>query len=85
MHPLPVELEFEKVYMPALCLTKKRYGGMAYTRPPSEGGVANFEAKGLEAVRRDQCKLGSDFQREALEELFRSHDISSVKRFRNSE
>eukprot|EP00971_Amphidinium_carterae_P028691 564873-Amphidinium_carterae.1 len=63
LHPLPMELEFEKVYMPAVCLTKKRYAGIAYTSPPSEGGKPKFEAKGIEAIRRDQCKLGNDFQR----------------------
>ncbi|CAE6942325.1 REV3, partial [Symbiodinium sp. KB8] len=79
-HPQPVELEFEKVYMPCLCLTKKRYGGMAYAKPPSEGGIASFEAKGLEAIRRDQCRLASNVQYEILTEFFRTKDLSAAKR-----
>lgn len=78
-HPQPVELEFEKVYMPCLCLTKKRYGGMAYAKPPSEGGTASFEAKGLEAIRRDQCRLASNVQYEILTEFFRTKDLSAAK------
>ena len=74
-HPTPVELEFEKVYYPCLCMTKKRYGGMAYARPPSEGGAPRFEAKGLEAIRRDQCRLQSGIQRELLLELFHTKDL----------
>lgn len=79
-HPAPVELEFEKVYMPCLCLTKKRYGGLAYAKPPSEGGTGNFEAKGLEAIRRDQCRMASNVQNEILNDFFRTKDLSSVKR-----
>eukprot|EP00439_Symbiodinium_sp_Y106_P020231 s1488_g2.t1 len=79
-HPQPVELEFEKVYMPCLCLTKKRYGGMAYAKPPSEGGTGSFEAKGLEAIRRDQCRLASNVQYEILTEFFRTKDLSAAKR-----
>lgn len=79
-HPAPVELEFEKVYMPCLCLTKKRYGGLAYAKPPSEGGAGNFEAKGLEAIRRDQCRMASNVQNEILNDFFRTKDLSSVKR-----
>lgn len=78
-HPAPVELEFEKVYMPCLCLTKKRYGGLAYAKAPSEGGVGRFEAKGLEAIRRDQCRMASNVQNEVLNDFFRSKDLSGVK------
>lgn len=80
LHPTPVELEFEKVYYPCVCLTKKRYGGVAYTRPPSEGGTPEFEAKGLEVIRRDQCRLVGDFQRDMLFELFKTKDMSATKR-----
>eukprot|EP00928_Gymnodinium_smaydae_P006987 TRINITY_DN124_c0_g2_i1.p1 TRINITY_DN124_c0_g2~~TRINITY_DN124_c0_g2_i1.p1 ORF type:complete len:1488 (+),score=212.99 TRINITY_DN124_c0_g2_i1:207-4466(+) len=80
LHPSPVELEFEKVYYPCVCLTKKRYGGMAFAKPPSEGGSPQFEAKGLEAVRRDQCRLTSDTQRDVLVELLRTKDLSAAKR-----
>ncbi|CAJ1423666.1 unnamed protein product, partial [Effrenium voratum] len=79
-HPAPVELEFEKVYLPCLCLTKKRYGGLAYAKPPSEGGSGVFEAKGLEAIRRDQCRMASNVQNEVLNEFFRTKDLSAVKR-----
>eukprot|EP00929_Paragymnodinium_shiwhaense_P049734 TRINITY_DN25071_c0_g1_i2.p1 TRINITY_DN25071_c0_g1~~TRINITY_DN25071_c0_g1_i2.p1 ORF type:complete len:1613 (+),score=308.04 TRINITY_DN25071_c0_g1_i2:121-4959(+) len=79
-HPAPVELEFEKVYMPSLLLTKKRYSGLAYSKPPSEGGKGEFEAKGIEAVRRDNCRFSSVVQRQVLEELFRCPDLSPIRR-----
>ena len=48
----PIELKFEKVYWPAILESKKRYFGY-----PWEGGYKkgkhNFEAKGIETVRRD--------------------------------
>lgn len=52
----PIELKFEKVYWPAILESKKRYFGY-----PWEGaykkGKHNFEAKGIETVRRDGVQI----------------------------
>lgn len=51
MNPRPVKLKFEKVYHPCVLSAMKRYAGFKYEyrgqRDPE------FEAKGIETVRRD--------------------------------
>jgi hypothetical protein len=46
----PNELEFEKVYMPYILYSKKRYAGQMYTRPDKPDKI---DIKGLQVVRRD--------------------------------
>jgi DNA polymerase delta subunit 1 len=48
--PDPIELEFEKCYLPYLLFCKKRYAGLMYTRPHESDKV---DVKGLQLVRRD--------------------------------
>lgn len=50
-NPAPIKLKFEKVYHPAVLLTKKRYVGFKYENQNDTEPV--FEAKGIETVRRD--------------------------------
>lgn len=50
-NPAPVRLRFEKVYHPGILIAKKRYVGFKYERP--EDNEPEFEAKGIETVRRD--------------------------------
>ena len=52
--PLPIKLEFEKVYFPYLLMNKKRYAGLLWTRPEK---YDKMDTKGLETVRRDNCLL----------------------------
>lgn len=52
----PIKLEFEKVYWPYLLINKKRYAGLYYTRTET---YDKLDTKGLETVRRDNCKLVS--------------------------
>ena len=52
--PLPIKLEFEKVYCPYLLMNKKRYAGLLWTRPEK---YDKMDTKGLETVRRDNCLL----------------------------
>jgi DNA polymerase zeta len=54
-NPPPVELKLEKVYGATLLQTKKRYCGMKYESP--EQTRAEFEGKGIETIRKDQCAL----------------------------
>lgn len=52
--PDPVRLEFEKVYYPYLLMNKKRYAGLFWTNPVKWD---KLDAKGIETVRRDNCRL----------------------------
>lgn len=53
INPHPMKLKFEKVYLPCVLLTKKRYVGFKYEELAEKEPV--FEAKGIETVRRDGC------------------------------
>ena len=66
----PVELEFEKVYLPFLLLKKKRYCGKKY-----EEGHVKIDMKGLECVRRDFCPLLVDTQKKMLKTLVNMSSI----------
>ncbi|XP_063681020.1 DNA polymerase zeta catalytic subunit-like isoform X2 [Bolinopsis microptera] len=78
MNPKPVKLKFEKVYQPCVLQTKKRYVGMKYETVDDPG---EYEAKGIETVRRDGCPASVKTLKRALHILFKSRDISSVKTF----
>jgi len=79
MNPRPIKLKFEKVYQPCVLLAKKRYVGFKYeslkqTQP-------EFEAKGIETVRRDGTPAEQKIEENALKVLFRTADLSQVKGF----
>jgi DNA polymerase zeta len=78
-NPRPVKLKFEKVYHPCVLLTKKRYVGWKYESP--EQTVPEFDAKGIETVRRDGTPVEQKIEEKALKILFRTHDLSKVKRY----
>ncbi|KAK5085171.1 DNA-directed DNA polymerase delta [Lithohypha guttulata] len=50
----PIKLEFEKVYYPYLLINKKRYAGLYWTNPDK---FDKMDTKGIETVRRDNCRL----------------------------
>ncbi|RFU27182.1 hypothetical protein B7463_g9157, partial [Scytalidium lignicola] len=50
----PIKLEFEKVYFPYLLINKKRYAGLYWTNPDK---YDKMDTKGIETVRRDNCRL----------------------------
>ena len=52
-NPKPVKLKFEKVYLPCLLQTKKRYVGFMWETRDQKEPV--YDAKGIETVRRDGC------------------------------
>jgi DNA polymerase zeta len=51
LNPEPVKLKFEKVYLPCVLASKKRYIGFKYEYKTEKEAV--FDAKGIETVRRD--------------------------------
>lgn len=76
----PINLEFEKVYCPYLLLNKKRYAGQYWTNPFKPDKI---DSKGLELVRRDNCRLVVIVMEKVLDILFNYSDpqraISYVK------
>ena len=79
MNPRPVKLKFEKVYLPCVLLAKKRYVGFKYeSRDQVE---PDFDAKGIETVRRDGTPAEQKIEEKALKILFRTADLSQVKSF----
>lgn len=79
MNPRPVKLKFEKVYLPCVLLAKKRYVGFKYeSRTQQE---PDFDAKGIETVRRDGTPAEQKIEEKALKILFRTADLSEVKKY----
>lgn len=82
-NPRPVKLKFEKVYHPCVLLAKKRYVGFKYeSRNQKE---PEFDAKGIETVRRDGTPAEQKIEEKALKILFRTSDLSEVKRYFQSQ
>ena len=79
MNPRPVKLKFEKVYFPCVLLAKKRYVGFKYES--KDQMVPDFDAKGIETVRRDGTPAEQKIEEKALKILFRSADLSQVKSY----
>ena len=77
MNPRPVKLKFEKVYFPSVLLTKKRYVGFKYESKKQD--IPEFDAKGIETVRRDGTPAEQKIEEKALKILFRTADLSQVK------
>ncbi|EGP82687.1 uncharacterized protein MYCGRDRAFT_77946 [Zymoseptoria tritici IPO323] len=83
MNPRPIKLKFEKVYHPCVLLAKKRYVGFKYESPKQE--VPDFDAKGIETVRRDGTPAEQKIEEKALKLLFRTADLSQVKSYFQSQ
>ncbi|OJD18693.1 hypothetical protein AJ78_01308 [Emergomyces pasteurianus Ep9510] len=78
-NPRPVKLKFEKVYHPCVLLAKKRYVGYKYeSRLQKE---PDFDAKGIETVRRDGTPAEQKIEEKALKILFETADLSRVKNY----
>ncbi|KAF1982875.1 hypothetical protein K402DRAFT_424261 [Aulographum hederae CBS 113979] len=82
-NPRPIKLKFEKVYHPCVLLAKKRYVGFKYEHPKQE--EPEFDAKGIETVRRDGTPAEQKIEEKALKILFRTQDLSQVKDFFQSQ
>ncbi|KAI9879358.1 MAG: DNA polymerase zeta [Pleopsidium flavum] len=79
MNPRPVKLKFEKVYLPCVLLAKKRYVGFKYESMSQK--EPDFDAKGIETVRRDGTPAEQKIEEKALKILFRTADLSQVKSY----
>ncbi|KAL7267714.1 DNA polymerase zeta [Rhizina undulata] len=78
-NPRPMKLKFEKVYLPCILMAKKRYVGFKYEYLEQE--EPEFEAKGIETVRRDGTPAEQKIEEVALKILFRTKDLSQVKAY----
>ena len=83
LNPRPVKLKFEKVYHPCVLLAKKRYVGFKYEHRDQK--EPDFDAKGIETVRRDGTPAEQKIEEKALKILFKTADLSQVKRFFQSQ
>ncbi|KAL2009094.1 hypothetical protein VTN00DRAFT_7288 [Thermoascus crustaceus] len=79
MNPRPVKLKFEKVYHPCVLLAKKRYVGFKYEHRDQK--EPEFDAKGIETVRRDGTPAEQKIEEKALKILFKTADLSQVKAY----
>ncbi|XP_058247909.1 DNA polymerase zeta catalytic subunit [Hemibagrus wyckioides] len=78
-NPKPIKLKFEKVYLPCVLQTKKRYVGYMYESLDQKDPV--FDAKGIETVRRDGCPAVAKILERSVKLLFETRDISLVKQY----
>lgn len=79
INPRPIRLKFEKVYHPCVLLAKKRYVGFKYEH--RKQAEPEFDAKGIETVRRDGTPAEQKIEEKALKLLFRTADLSQVKSY----
>eukprot|EP00049_Salpingoeca_infusionum_P009764 m.165902 g.165902 ORF g.165902 m.165902 type:complete len:2389 (+) comp14438_c0_seq1:111-7277(+) len=78
-NPPPVKLKFEKVYLPCILQTKKRYVGYMYETPDQAKPV--FDAKGIETVRRDVCPAVAKVMEKTLRVLFETQNLTAIKSY----
>lgn len=74
----PIKLEFEKVYFPYLLINKKRYAGLYWTRPEK---FDKMDTKGIETVRRDNCRLVQNVITKVLEYILEERNVAKAERF----
>lgn len=74
----PIKLEFEKVYFPYLLINKKRYAGLYWTRPDK---FDKMDTKGIETVRRDNCRLVQNVITKVLEFILEERDVGKAERY----
>ncbi|KAG0364263.1 putative delta DNA polymerase [Gamsiella multidivaricata] len=68
----PIKLEFEKVYYPYLLINKKRYAGLYWTKPDK---YDKMDTKGIETVRRDNCRLVQSVIDTCLRKILIDRDV----------
>ena len=71
----PIKLEFEKVYFPYLLISKKRYAGLFWTKP---GDFDKIDCKGIESVRRDNCRLVKELIEDSLQYILIKRNVKGA-------
>lgn len=74
----PIKLEFEKVYFPYLLINKKRYAGLYWTRTDK---YDKMDTKGIETVRRDNCRLVQVCIETVLRKMLIDRDVEGAQTF----
>lgn len=74
----PIKLEFEKVYFPYLLISKKRYAGLYWTRPEK---YDKMDTKGIETVRRDNCRLVQTVIDTCLRKMLIDRDVKGAEEY----
>lgn len=74
----PIKLEFEKVYFPYLLINKKRYAGLYWTNPQK---FDKMDTKGIETVRRDNCRLVQNVITKVLEYILEERDVAKAEHY----
>ena len=77
LNPSPVKLKFEKVYLPSVLISKKRYVGWSFEYESQL--EPKFDAKGIETVRRDGIPAQQKILEKSLTILFGTRDMSVLK------
>ncbi len=72
----PIKLEFEKVYFPYLLINKKRYAGLYWTNPNK---YDKMDTKGIETVRRDNCRLVQTVIETVLRMILIDQDVQGAQ------
>ncbi|OJJ51242.1 hypothetical protein ASPZODRAFT_87370 [Penicilliopsis zonata CBS 506.65] len=74
----PIKLEFEKVYFPYLLINKKRYAGLYWTNPKK---YDKMDSKGIETVRRDNCRLVQTVIETVLHKILIDRDLDGAQSY----
>ncbi|RMD45123.1 hypothetical protein DV735_g64, partial [Chaetothyriales sp. CBS 134920] len=74
----PIKLEFEKVYFPYLLINKKRYAGLYWTKPEK---YDKMDSKGIETVRRDNCRLVQVVIETVLKKILIDRDLEGAQTY----
>ncbi|CAG8952705.1 hypothetical protein HYFRA_00008949 [Hymenoscyphus fraxineus] len=74
----PIKLEFEKVYFPYLLINKKRYAGLYWTNPDK---YDKMDTKGIETVRRDNCRLVQNVIETVLRMILIDQDVQGAQNY----
>ncbi|PWN94634.1 putative DNA polymerase delta catalytic subunit [Tilletiopsis washingtonensis] len=74
----PIKLEFEKVYFPYLLISKKRYAGLYWTNAEK---YDKMDTKGIETVRRDNCRLVRMVIDTCLRKMLIDRDVKGAEDF----
>ena len=68
----PIDLEFEKIMYPFILFSKKRYACLIWTNPNTPD---NIDYKGIQVVRRDNCKYVKENSIKIFENILKNEKV----------